>query len=156
MKKNAVVAMIVILLAVGGLWYINSTKTQPAPAESTDQVIQEVSSTPVTASPAVISDTPAKMDTNVKEITVEGSEFKFSPATLTLKKGEKVRLVFKNTGKMPHDFVVDELGVKTKTISPGAEDTVEFTPDKVGSFESYCSIGQHRANGMVGKVTVTQ
>ncbi len=90
----------------------------------------------------------------MKEITVEGFEFKFAPATLTFKKGETVKLTLKNTGKMPHDFVIDELGVKTKVINGGETDTVEFTPDKAGSFEYYCSVGKHRAMGMKGTVTV--
>ena len=31
---------------------------------------------------------------------------------------------------------------------------VEFTVDKTGTFEYYCSVGQHRANGMVGNLIV--
>lgn len=45
-------------------------------------------------------------------------------------------------------------GVKTKVINGGETDTVEFTPDKAGSFEYYCSVGKHRAMGMKGTVTV--
>jgi len=31
---------------------------------------------------------------------------------------------------------------------------VEFTADTPGEFEYYCSVGQHRANGQVGKLIV--
>ncbi len=91
-----------------------------------------------------------------QEVTLDASEFKFSPATLTFKKGQAVRLTLKNVGKMPHDWVVDELGVRTKVIPSGDTDTIEFTPEKAGTFEYYCSVGQHRANGMFGKLTVTE
>lgn len=53
-----------------------------------------------------------------------------------------------------HDFVVDELKIKTAVINNGQEDFVEFTADKAGTFEFYCSVGNHRAMGMVGKITV--
>lgn len=56
--------------------------------------------------------------------------------------------------KMTHNFVVDELGVKTKTIKGGEEDVVEFTPDAAGTFEYYCSVGEHRAKGMKGTLIV--
>ncbi len=31
---------------------------------------------------------------------------------------------------------------------------VEFTADKKGTFEYYCSVGEHRVNGMKGKFIV--
>jgi len=31
---------------------------------------------------------------------------------------------------------------------------VTFVADKAGEYEFYCSVGQHRANGMVGKLIV--
>jgi plastocyanin/polyisoprenoid-binding protein YceI len=89
----------------------------------------------------------------VQEITVSGSNFTFAPSAFTVKKGQKVRLTFKNTGGN-HDFVIDELGVSTKLLKDGEEQVVEFTPDKTGSFEFYCSVGKHREMGMKGMITV--
>ena len=90
---------------------------------------------------------------DAREIIVEGSNYQFKPSTITLKKGEKVRIVFKNTDGI-HDFRVDELNIATTTVRSGQEDFVEFTPDKTGSFEFYCSIGNHRAMGMKGTLIV--
>jgi len=90
---------------------------------------------------------------DAKEIVVEGSNFTFSPNTLKVKKGEKTRIVFKNTEGM-HDFRVDELNIKTASIREGQEDFVEFTADKKGSFEFYCSVANHRMMGMKGTVVV--
>lgn len=87
------------------------------------------------------------------EIVVTGSSYKFTPATFTVKKGQKTRILFKNSGGM-HDFVVDELGIRMAVIQSGQEDFVEFTPDKTGAFEFYCSVGNHRAMGMKGTITV--
>ena len=89
----------------------------------------------------------------VKEFTVSGGEFYYEPSALAVKKGDKVRIVFKNADGF-HDFRIDELGVATKKINDGQTDTVEFTADKVGSFEYYCSVGKHRQMGMKGTLTV--
>ena len=60
-----------------------------------------------------------------------------------------------NSGKMMHDWVVDEFtGAKMKRVTNGQTGTVTFVADKAGTFEYYCSVGQHRANGMVGKLVV--
>ncbi len=91
--------------------------------------------------------------TDAREIVIEGSNYKFSPNSITVKKGEKIRIVFKNTDGM-HDFKVDELNIATAMVESGQEDFVEFTPDKTGSFEFYCSIGNHRAMGMKGTLIV--
>jgi hypothetical protein len=39
-------------------------------------------------------------------------------------------------------------------VGAGASDVVEFTADKAGTFEYYCSVGNHRAMGMKGTLTV--
>lgn len=95
----------------------------------------------------------ATKSADAKEYIVEGSNYTFSPVALTVKKGEKTRIVLKNTGGM-HDFVVDELQIRTAVINDGKEDFIEFTPDTAGSFEFYCSVGNHRAMGMKGTIVV--
>jgi plastocyanin len=90
---------------------------------------------------------------SVKTFTVEGSGFKFAPATMEVKKGDTVKITFKNTQGF-HDFVIDEFKVKTKQIAAGKEETVEFVADKAGTFEYYCSVGTHRQQGMKGTLTV--
>lgn len=95
----------------------------------------------------------AQKSSDAKEIVVVGSNYTFSPNKITIKKGEKTRIVFKNSDGT-HDFRIDELNIAIPTIGSGAEDFVEFTPDKTGSFEFYCSIGNHRAMGMKGTIVV--
>jgi len=72
-----------------------------------------------------------------------------------VKKDVKVKLTL-NAISLMHDFNIDELGIKVPVTKSGSSSTVEFTADKVGEFEFYCSIGQHRANGQVGKLIVTE
>ena len=92
---------------------------------------------------------------NVVSFTVEGKNFSFAPSSMQVKKGDTVRVTFKNVGGF-HDFVIDELSVATKQINTDESTTVEFVADKAGSFEYYCSVGNHRERGMVGTLTVSE
>ena len=78
---------------------------------------------------------------------------KFDQATLTAKAG-KVTFTFSNPSQVPHAFEVEGSGVEeeTDTITEGeASVTVDL---KAGSYEYYCPVGQHRAAGMEGTLTV--
>jgi plastocyanin len=93
------------------------------------------------------------MKGTVKEFTVTGKSFSFTPNELKVKKGDTVKITFKNNGGF-HDWVIDEFNARTKQIGDGEIDTVEFTADKAGTFEFYCSVGNHRQMGMVGNLIV--
>lgn len=96
------------------------------------------------------------MDADTVAFTVTGNNFAFAPSTMTVKKGDTVTVTFKNSDGF-HDFVIDELsGAKTSKIKGGEEETITFVADKAGSFEYYCSVGEHRAMGMVGTLIVTE
>ena len=90
----------------------------------------------------------------VRGITVEGDEYAFSPESITVEAGERIRLTFKNMGNLPHNFAIDELGISTKTIAGGNSDTIEFTAETTGTFAFYCSIAGHRQLGMEGELEV--
>ncbi|TSC88709.1 MAG: plastocyanin [Microgenomates group bacterium Gr01-1014_5] len=97
--------------------------------------------------------TPGQTET-ATIISVSGSEYNFTPKSINLEAGKSVKVVYKNTGTLPHDLVISELGVRTKVIGGGKEDTITFTPDKSGIYTFFCSVGNHRQLGMEGAVTV--
>ena len=99
------------------------------------------------------AETMIKDEAAVKVFNVSGANFRFDPATINVKKGEKVKVVL-TAVDMPHDFDLDEFGVNGAVAQPGETVEVEFTADQVGKFEYYCSVGKHRANGMVGTLVV--
>jgi plastocyanin len=89
-----------------------------------------------------------------------GENFKFvgdggrANPELVVNEGDRVRIEFTSTSGF-HDWVVDEFDAATKQIRDGEGMTsVEFIADKSGTFEYYCSVGQHRANGMKGILIV--
>ena len=120
-------------------------------------VVLRPSGAPQTSSPtpsATRVASPSPVPTGpIKDFTVEGSNFKFTPDKITVNQGDSVRITFKNVMGM-HDFRISEYQIATDIIKGGAQQVVEFTADKLGSFEFYCSVGNHRQMGMVGKLTV--
>lgn len=108
-----------------------------------------------TISPPTIP--PPTTQAEVIKMTVKGDEFSFEPVNITVKRGAKVELTFENIGNAPHNYVVDMLNLKTKTISGGKTDTLIFTaPSSSGSisYASYCSVPGHRESGMEGTIVI--
>lgn len=93
----------------------------------------------------------------VKTFNIDAFAFGFEPNTITASPGDKVTINLSNSGGM-HDFVIDELNVESDIIESGETDTVSFTipQDAAGkSYEFYCSISDHRKQGMVGTLVIT-
>ncbi len=122
----------------------------PAPEQSPESPAAPTAEAPTTPEP---TPTPAPAG-ETKTFTVTAGNFKYDVDQITVNKGDKVRIVFKNSEGF-HDWVVDEFeGGRTKQIAAGAEETIEFVADEAGTFEYYCSVGKHRAMGMKGTLTV--
>lgn len=87
--------------------------------------------------------------------TVTLAEFKFAPASLSLKVGQEVTFTLKNTGATAHNFVVADLGVNSGLVDPSKSKTIKFTPQKEGTFRLLCDVAGHEAAGMKGEVKVS-
>lgn len=139
-SRNILIGLgILVLVAAGAFVFSQSQYGNPAPVVA-----------PRTAPETVPVEEASKE--GVREITVSGDEYSFSPNSLALTAGEQVKVTFKNTGNLPHNFVITELGVSTKTIPGGQEDSVTFTVDKSGTYAFFCSVGDHRQRGMEGEL----
>ncbi len=76
----------------------------------------------------------------------------FSLNEIKVKKGDKVKIYITNTSGT-HNFVIDKYNINVETPEK-ATTLVEFTADKVGSYEFYCSKFNHRSLGQRGILTV--
>lgn len=94
-------------------------------------------------------------DAAVKEITVTNEGFDFIPKEIRVNVGDTIRLTYENGGGF-HDWVIDEFDAATSQFSGGRSETIEFVADRAGSFEFYCSVGNHRARGMWGNFIVEE
>lgn len=166
--QKTYIAIIVIVLLAGGLFFVlNNKKTEAPvttgenqPSVNVDTTSNAPAPAPTPATTTIIKTTTTTTDTKtapaaptVKSFTVSGQNFSFTPNTLAVKKGDTVKITFKNLNGN-HDLVIDEFNVNTGIIAAGTEKTVEFVAGKAGSFQYYCSVGQHRAMGMWGTLTV--
>jgi len=98
---------------------------------------------------------------------------RFSPALLTIKKGETVRFIVRNDGKVLHEVVLGTDAELTKHadlmrrfptmkhdephmvhVEPGQSGSFTWTFDRAGEFRFACLIPGHFQAGMVGTVVV--
>lgn len=167
MNKNMLIGIIVVVLVLAGgsLIVKNKSGSQPISvkeqnlkqSEDTGSVIEneteldeDQESVPEKSEDEVLDE---KSATNVKSFNVIGANFSFDIKEIKVKVGDKVKINF-TSSQGNHDWILDEFNAKSKTIGDGQTDTIEFVASKKGTFEYYCSVGQHRKNGMVGKLIV--
>jgi plastocyanin len=95
------------------------------------------------------------LDNPLKEFTIDTFSYGYSIPEIKIRKGQKVTIILTNSGGT-HDLVIDELGVDSGKIVTGDSVTFDFVANEAGEFEYYCSVGNHRAQGMVGKLIVVE
>lgn len=145
-----VLYVIIGAIVYGLIYYFVFAKRGSYTYQQNSQQYQYPTTAATTAPTATTTVSPAAS----VQITVTGSEFAFTPSTLTVKSGQTVQLTFKNMGTYPHNLTIPDLGVATKTITPGQEDTITFTPTKAGSFSFLCTVPGHADRGMKGTLIV--
>lgn len=112
------------------------------------------------------------------ELTVEMTDFAYTPSALTIPVGQPITLTLNNTGNIEHDFVVEKINATTKVIQDngsnahhahGAEQNfdvhvsaragetsvVELTVSEPGTYKIFCSVEGHEEAGMIGELIVT-
>lgn len=147
MNKNVIVAaVILILLLVGGFLFLGQG----------DDIVVTTTLTPaMTPAP-----TPGQ---GVREFLVTARNFSFSLSEMRVVKGNTVWVTL-HSEEGRHDWRIDEfgagtdrlLGINTAILQAGQQETVQFVADKAGTFEYYCSIGNHREMGMRGNLIVEE
>lgn len=90
-----------------------------------------------------------------QEFVVNGSNFSFSPNKIEVFKGDKIKITFNNRVGT-HDLVVEGYNVRTQVLQAGQSESIEFIANESGTFEFYCSVGEHRAQGMTGTIVVKE
>lgn len=149
MKKFILVLIALILLGclgVGGyyLWSSGLLGFRSSVGEETSTGLEEPTSQP---QPEIV------------EVTIEADEYSFSPSTITVLKGARVRLTLENKGSVSHNYVVNELNLDTGLVAPGSSQTVEFEAPRddlpaILTYQSYCSVPGHKEAGMIGTINI--
>src|SRR3954462_2979009 len=89
----------------------------------------------------------------VREFTINGSNYAFSPASIQVNRNDLVKITF-TAQDIPHSFTIDEYRI-VKRASAGQTVTFEFRADQAGSFPYYCALSQDaKCKDMKGTLTV--
>lgn len=88
-----------------------------------------------------------------REFTMTARDSGFDPSVITVKKGEKVRLIITATD-CDHEFKLDAFDIN-QVLKKGDPETIEFTAGKAGKFEFKSSVYCGKGHGkMKGKLVV--
>lgn len=98
---------------------------------------------------------------------IDGTEFSYTPNSLTANSGQAVNVTLKNTGSVNHTFVIslkpkaDDAtpwtsndGKQVAEAAPGASGRGGFIAPAPGEYFFYCNVPGHAVAGMVGTFTV--
>ena len=102
-----------------------------------------------------------------------GDDMRFSPASIDVREGETIRIVFRNKGKLRHEWVLgtdEELKTHAEVmrkhpdmdhdevhmvhVDPGKSDELVWLFNRQGSFRFACLLPGHYEAGMVGVLNV--
>jgi len=114
------------------------------------------------------------------EITMELTDFSYTPLSITIPVGQPVVLTINNNGQVVHDFVVEKIEVTDVVaqdsgsgehdmpgmgeslydlhVSTGAGQTnaLQFTALEPGTYKIFCSVEGHIEAGMIGELVVLE
>ena len=75
---------------------------------------------------------------DVKEFTLTAKRFEFSPSTITVNKGDKVKITITSMD-VTHGFSLPDFNINER-LEPNQPVTVEFVAGKTGTFTFRCNI----------------
>ena len=157
-----IVLILVVLAALGGvIWYVMDTSSEMPAQETMDtdivtndgDEVSESDTEPETSDTETADTASDGEGPTTREFTIDSFMYGYSPDSIRVNEGDTVVITLTNSEGL-HDWVVDEFDAATEIISAGEETTITFVADAAGEYEFYCSVGNHRAQGMVGTLIV--
>jgi uncharacterized cupredoxin-like copper-binding protein len=80
-------------------------------------------------------------------VRVSMTEYAFAPSPIEVQASD-ARFTIVNDGKLPHDFVVPQVGKGTADQRPGTSATLDLRSLEPGTYVVVCDLPGHRAAGM--------
>lgn len=159
------VGVIIVIVGVVVLFFVmqNKADAPTAPADAgagdateaavTDESTMEDEDETVSATVGVDSEVAVREGDTVT-IDMVGTNYAYDMSEVTVSEGDTVTINFTSAEGF-HDIVIDEFNVASEKVTAGDSTSVTFVADTAGTYEYYCSVGNHRAQGMVGTLVVT-
>lgn len=146
-----VLGTVVVLVVLGGGWYLWNQSAAPSDTESvTAEMHEEMDDT---EPQNVEQENETAIDPDAVVIDVSGKNFEFDVKEIRVQEGDTVVINFTSTDGF-HDWVIAAFDAATDRVRPGETSSVTFVADQKGTYEYYCSVGTHRQQGMVGTLIV--
>ena len=101
-------------------------------------------------------DTTPATTASAETFTISETDFALSPSTVTIDAPGTYTFEATNDGGTDHALEIEGNGVEEETDTIGPGESASVTVDlESGTYEMYCPIDGHRAQGMEGEVTVS-
>ena len=98
---------------------------------------------------------PVVPDAEVRQFTVVARNWEFNPDTITVDRGDTVRLSVESID-VRHGIAIPAFRVN-KVLEPGSKVEIEFVADRAGTFEFSCSVQCGSGHGdMKGLLVVNE
>ena len=134
MNKNLwLIILIAAIVIVGGVFIFKGNSGDISQGSTPGSSLGGASGTVETGgNDAPLDDVSGDTDTSGKDvvITVDAQRWQYSMSTITVKKGDHVKIIINNKDTT-HGMTIPEYGVS-------GIDSIEFTADKSGTFEFRC------------------
>ena len=79
---------------------------------------------------------------------------RFSPQQIEGRLNQTIRIVIRNQGSRTHNFVLPAFYIFSPDLPSKEGTSVEFTPDKKGTFPFFSDTGGQKEPGLSGELTV--
>ena len=95
----------------------------------------------------------------LQTVQISEKEYTLNPGTITLPKPGTYAFEVTNDGTITHALTIEASGgegkeVDSGDIQPGETKTIKYTFSAHSSYEMYCPIDGHKAQGMSGTISV--
>ena len=133
MARTWIIVLVIAVLIVVGVYFLAGSSQEKTSPASTGAVIE--TQNPATATPTQSSQETTS-DSEAKTYNIEIENFAFSPATLRIKKGDKV--VWTNKDSARHTVTSDSGGeLGSELLGKGESYSKTFT--ETGTYEYHCT-----------------
>lgn len=118
------IIIIVLVLIIGGYFLLRGNYQAPVSTTTPTNELNAPTKTPPTG--------------EVKEFNMTAKNWEFNPSTITVNKGDTVKLHIESVD-VTHGFGLTEFGIN-EWLKPGKPVNVEFVADKTGTFTFACTV----------------